>query len=148
MVNSTNSSGWVGLTGKPAQRDAGATRMLRRLGAVLYVKTNIPQSLMVLFSPNLPPTVTNNRRCPTPSTTSLDNASTLLTEPSSPEEVQVVNPLFSAPTVVLSASAQTLADQSVFPLPYAASTVSHLHMPVIHMSAEGTCIATQCLGQC
>ncbi|KAF4973999.1 hypothetical protein FZEAL_9067 [Fusarium zealandicum] len=46
------SVGWVGLTDKPAVRDAGATTMLRRLGAVLYVKTNIPQSLMMSDSFN------------------------------------------------------------------------------------------------
>lgn len=40
-------AGWVGLTNKPATRNAGAAITLRRLGAVLYVKTNIPQSLMV-----------------------------------------------------------------------------------------------------
>ncbi|KAJ3530704.1 hypothetical protein NM208_g9207 [Fusarium decemcellulare] len=46
------SVGWVGLTKKPAARDAGITTMLRRLGAVLYVKTNIPQSLMMSDSFN------------------------------------------------------------------------------------------------
>jgi len=46
------SLGWVGLTGKPATRDAGSATMLRRLGAVLYVKTNIPQSLMMSDSFN------------------------------------------------------------------------------------------------
>ncbi|KAM5349637.1 hypothetical protein ACJ41O_006142 [Fusarium nematophilum] len=46
------SVGWVGLTDKPAVRDAGITKMLRRLGAVLYVKTNIPQSLMMSDSFN------------------------------------------------------------------------------------------------
>jgi Asp-tRNA(Asn)/Glu-tRNA(Gln) amidotransferase A subunit family amidase len=45
-------AGWVGLTDRPAKRDAGITTMLRRLGAVLYVKTNIPQSLMVRGIPN------------------------------------------------------------------------------------------------
>lgn len=50
VLSSANSlfvAGWVGLTDRPAKRDAGITTMLRRLGAVLYVKTNIPQSLMV-----------------------------------------------------------------------------------------------------
>ncbi|VUC24526.1 unnamed protein product [Clonostachys rosea] len=46
------SIGWVGLTDRPAKRDAGITTMLRRLGAVLYVKTNIPQSLMMSDSYN------------------------------------------------------------------------------------------------
>jgi Asp-tRNA(Asn)/Glu-tRNA(Gln) amidotransferase A subunit family amidase len=44
--------GWVGLTNKPAKRDSGTTTMLKRLGAVLYIKTNIPQSLMVIVYPS------------------------------------------------------------------------------------------------
>jgi hypothetical protein len=43
--------GWVGLTNKPAKRDSGTT-ILKRLGAVLYIKTNIPQSLMVIVYPS------------------------------------------------------------------------------------------------
>lgn len=39
--------GWVGLAGQPASEDAYAVSMLRRLGAILFVKTNVPQSLMV-----------------------------------------------------------------------------------------------------
>lgn len=42
-----NSLGWVGLIGRPAAQDANTAATLRKLGAVLYVKTNIPQSLMV-----------------------------------------------------------------------------------------------------
>lgn len=39
--------GWVGLCGKPAQQDCLLVECLRKQGAVLYCKTNIPQSLMV-----------------------------------------------------------------------------------------------------
>lgn len=39
--------GWVGLIGKPAARNSMGVDMVLRLGAVVYVKTNIPQSLMV-----------------------------------------------------------------------------------------------------
>lgn len=42
-----NDIGWVGLTNKPAVKDGNAAVTLRRLGAVLYVKTNVPQSMMV-----------------------------------------------------------------------------------------------------
>ncbi|RAO65108.1 uncharacterized protein BHQ10_001120 [Talaromyces amestolkiae] len=44
--------GWVGLTNKPAIRDGNAAATLRRLGAVLYVKTNVPQSMMMSDSYN------------------------------------------------------------------------------------------------
>jgi amidase len=40
-------TGWVGLTNKPALQDGNTAMTLRRLGAVLYVKTNVPQSMMV-----------------------------------------------------------------------------------------------------
>lgn len=39
--------GWVGLAGNPAEKDCLLAECLRRQGAVLYCKTNIPQSLMV-----------------------------------------------------------------------------------------------------
>lgn len=39
--------GWVGLTNKPAQSNSSIVQLLESMGAVLYVKTNIPQSLMV-----------------------------------------------------------------------------------------------------
>lgn len=49
----TNSiSGWVGLTNNPAPADKSVARTLRRLGAVLYVKTNLPQSMMMSDSYN------------------------------------------------------------------------------------------------
>lgn len=44
------STGWVGLCGKPAQTDCLLAECLRKQGAVLYCKTNIPQSLMVSAS--------------------------------------------------------------------------------------------------
>lgn len=44
--------GWVGLTGDPAPTDKSVARTLRRLGAVLYVKTNLPQSMMMSDSYN------------------------------------------------------------------------------------------------
>jgi amidase len=44
--------GWVGLIGKPAERDNMAVTQYRSLGAILYCKTNIPQSLMMSDSYN------------------------------------------------------------------------------------------------
>ena len=44
--------GWVGLIGKPAERDNTAVSQYRSLGAILYCKTNIPQSLMMSDSYN------------------------------------------------------------------------------------------------
>ncbi|OJD12314.1 hypothetical protein AJ78_07062 [Emergomyces pasteurianus Ep9510] len=44
--------GWAGLIGKPAQKSGSVVRLLLSLGAVLYVKTNIPQSLMMSDSYN------------------------------------------------------------------------------------------------
>lgn len=46
------SIGWVGLTSNPAPADKSVARTLRRLGAVLYVKTNLPQSMMMSDSYN------------------------------------------------------------------------------------------------
>ncbi|KAJ5334883.1 Amidase [Penicillium brevicompactum] len=46
------SIGWVGLTNNPEQADKSVARTLRRLGAVLYVKTNLPQSMMMSDSYN------------------------------------------------------------------------------------------------
>lgn len=43
--------GWVGLVGKPAQKSSSIAQMLESMGAVLYVKTNVPQSLMVCLPP-------------------------------------------------------------------------------------------------
>lgn len=39
--------GWVGLVGKPAPENGPEVEALLGLGAVIYCKTNIPQSLMV-----------------------------------------------------------------------------------------------------
>lgn len=39
--------GWVGLTGKPAAKDGWPVAVVRKLGGVPYVKSNIPQSMMV-----------------------------------------------------------------------------------------------------
>ncbi|KAH8586255.1 amidase signature domain-containing protein [Bisporella sp. PMI_857] len=44
--------GWVGLIDRPAGADANSVTVLRKLGAVLYVKTNVPQSLMMSDSYN------------------------------------------------------------------------------------------------
>jgi len=44
--------GWVGLIGKPAPADVLAVQQWRALGAVIYCKTNIPQSLMMSDSYN------------------------------------------------------------------------------------------------
>ncbi|PTU23917.1 hypothetical protein P175DRAFT_0505686 [Aspergillus ochraceoroseus IBT 24754] len=44
--------GWVGLVGKPAGSSSSVVRLLESMGAVLYVKTNIPQSLMMSDSYN------------------------------------------------------------------------------------------------
>ncbi|OAT09535.1 glutamyl-tRNA (Gln) amidotransferase [Blastomyces gilchristii SLH14081] len=44
--------GWAGLIGKPAKKSGSVVRLLLSLGAVLYVKTNIPQSLMMSDSYN------------------------------------------------------------------------------------------------
>lgn len=44
--------GWVGLIGKPAEEDSLAVQQYRALGAIVYVKTNVPQSLMMSDSYN------------------------------------------------------------------------------------------------
>lgn len=83
----TNLTGWVGLTNKPSMQDGNAAATLRRLGAVLYVKTNVPQSMMVrtvyiLSSCTYPSwqyRLTPACRCQTLITTSLASASLHLT---------------------------------------------------------------------
>ena len=44
--------GWVGLVGKPAAEDGDVVQQLKSLGAIIYCKTNIPQSLMMSDSYN------------------------------------------------------------------------------------------------
>lgn len=44
--------GWVGLLGKPAAEDELTVQEYRALGAIVYVKTNVPQSLMMSDSYN------------------------------------------------------------------------------------------------
>ncbi|RAH66243.1 putative acetamidase [Aspergillus aculeatinus CBS 121060] len=44
--------GWVGLINKPARKSSSIARLLESMGAVLYVKTNVPQSLMMSDSYN------------------------------------------------------------------------------------------------
>ncbi|KAJ5124926.1 uncharacterized protein N7515_008751 [Penicillium bovifimosum] len=44
--------GWVGLTNKPAKSNDSIVQLLESMGAVLYVKTNVPQSLMMSDSYN------------------------------------------------------------------------------------------------
>jgi len=44
--------GWVGLIGKPALEDNVAVQQYQALGAVIYCKTNIPQSMMMSDSYN------------------------------------------------------------------------------------------------
>ena len=41
--------GYVSWVGKVAERDAVLTEILIECGAVLYVRTNVPQTLMVRF---------------------------------------------------------------------------------------------------
>jgi amidase len=43
-------SGYVSWIGKVAERNASLTEILIECGAVLYVRTNVPQTLMVRFS--------------------------------------------------------------------------------------------------
>jgi amidase len=47
VVGQDSTLGWVSEIGKPAREDAALVKVLRKLGAVVYCKTNIPQSLMV-----------------------------------------------------------------------------------------------------
>ncbi|PYH97800.1 amidase signature enzyme [Aspergillus ellipticus CBS 707.79] len=44
--------GWVGLVNKPATTSSSIVTLLESMGAVLYVKTNVPQSLMMSDSYN------------------------------------------------------------------------------------------------
>ncbi|KAL2818140.1 amidase signature domain-containing protein [Aspergillus granulosus] len=44
--------GWVGLANKPAAKSDSVVQLLESMGAVLYAKTNIPQSLMMSDSYN------------------------------------------------------------------------------------------------
>lgn len=50
LMTETRNTGWVGLIGKPARKSSSIVQLLEALGAVMYVKTNIPQSLMVSIS--------------------------------------------------------------------------------------------------
>ena len=43
--------GYVSWIGKVAERNASLTEILLECGAVLYVRTNVPQTLMVRFTP-------------------------------------------------------------------------------------------------
>lgn len=52
-------SGYVSWIGKVSERDSSLTEILIESGAVLYVRTNVPQTLMVrftfdLFFPSVP----------------------------------------------------------------------------------------------
>ncbi|KAL2870054.1 amidase signature domain-containing protein [Aspergillus lucknowensis] len=44
--------GWVGLANKPAAKSDSVVQLLESMGAVLYAKTNVPQSLMMSDSYN------------------------------------------------------------------------------------------------
>ena len=68
--------GWVGLIGKPAAMNSLGVKMVLRLGAVIYVKTNIPQSLMVscTCSPQRWMRSADVKRCPIPIITFLSKA--------------------------------------------------------------------------
>ncbi|KAJ5731483.1 uncharacterized protein N7483_005991 [Penicillium malachiteum] len=44
--------GWVGLIDKPAKSSSEIVQLLESMGAVMYVKTNVPQSLMMADSYN------------------------------------------------------------------------------------------------
>ena len=37
----------MALAGKPATEDGPVAQIIRKMGAILYVKTNVPQSMMV-----------------------------------------------------------------------------------------------------
>lgn len=80
-------TGWVGLANKPAAKSDSVVQLLESMGAVLYVKTNVPQSLMVSTLSNKPIQgnlkLNHGGRCPTPITTSLASPSTPLIESSS-----------------------------------------------------------------
>lgn len=78
-----NCIGWVGLVGKPAQKSSSIAQMLESMGAVLYVKTNVPQSLMVCTSPYMSMQMLMRIRCPTHTITSSASQSTHLTPSSS-----------------------------------------------------------------
>jgi hypothetical protein len=43
--------GYVSWIGKVAERNASLTEILLECGAVLYVRTNVPQTLMVRLTP-------------------------------------------------------------------------------------------------
>jgi len=43
-------SGYVSWIGKVSERDSSLTEILIESGAVLYVRTNVPQTLMVRFT--------------------------------------------------------------------------------------------------
>lgn len=44
--------GWIGLIGRPVSKNSPGVDMVLRLGGIIYVKTNIPQSLMMSDSYN------------------------------------------------------------------------------------------------
>jgi amidase len=50
-------SGYVSWIGKVAERNASLTEILIECGAVLYVRTNVPQTLMVRFTFEFLPSV-------------------------------------------------------------------------------------------
>lgn len=80
-------TGWVGLANKPAARSDSVVQLLESMGAVLYVKTNVPQSLMVNILSNKTvegtTTLSHEGRCLTRITTSSASPSTPSTENSS-----------------------------------------------------------------
>jgi amidase len=53
-------SGYVSWIGKVAERNASLTEILIESGAVLYVRTNVPQTLMVRFTFESFPIVTDS----------------------------------------------------------------------------------------
>lgn len=52
-IHSGAVSGYVSWIGNVAERNASLTEILIESGAVLYVRTNVPQTLMVRFIHNL-----------------------------------------------------------------------------------------------
>lgn len=77
--------GYVSFLGHgPATTNSAVVDMLLDLGAVLYVKTNVPQTMLVSLFVNALPCTTDTSRPPTQTTTSTDVPSTPTTQPSQP----------------------------------------------------------------
>lgn len=76
IVGHDSTLGWVSEIGKSRTHDAALVKVLKAQGAVLYVKTNIPQSLMVRILVKRGGLRLTTIRCQTPITTFSSNQST------------------------------------------------------------------------